>query len=224
MGNMVVDGTHVVHQHGLDTVLDRRRARIAAFAGSLELQQHVAILKATIFNITPVGLEGRADARVEEFLDHADDLTVVGVVTETVLVDNVRGAAFGNGDNRLPSRDGLGNGAKDVGLDVLPAHLVVLADGDEVGAIKHRCDAVNVEEIARQRREVWWLQRRSQIAIFEVGHGQAGRQDSLIREELERIAVGRGTGLDEDTAPRRMSRVMGSQLRSSGSVDCETCV
>lgn len=76
--------TCIMHQHALDPVLQRHRARIAGPARPPELQEHLPVLEAAEIDIPAVLLDRGADPRLEELLDHADNLAVFLAVAERI--------------------------------------------------------------------------------------------------------------------------------------------
>lgn len=200
-----------MHQHALDTILERDGARVTGSAGAPQLQLDIAIVKAPKLNIATVLLDSGADPRLKQLLDHADDLVVILVVGEAVLLGAGGGRLLGrrrllHGDNGLARGDGLGDEGKDLGSDVRPVGVAGLGDGDEVGAVKYRRDAINVHQLGGQLRRVGGRNRRPRVQVLDKRRGEALGQYAVVRQELERVGVGRRFGLDEDGALARAGR------------------
>jgi hypothetical protein len=115
---------NIMHQHALNTILQRNSARVARPASAAELKHNLAVDETAELDIAAVLLDGRADAGLEQFLDHADDFFVFGVVLrffgETALA--VLFAVFlrDGVDDRLPVGDGFGDQREDLWFDVRP--------------------------------------------------------------------------------------------------------
>lgn len=100
-----------MHQHALNAVLERDCARVARPTRPTQLEQDLTILEAAELDVAAVLLDGRPHARVEQLLDHADDLGVVLVVREAVDVLGCL-AVLGSGFLCDGVDDGLAAGEK----------------------------------------------------------------------------------------------------------------
>ncbi len=210
-------GTHVVHQHALDATLQRDGTRVTGSAGAAQLQLDKAVVKAPKLNVAAILLDGGADPRLEQLLDHAHHLVVVLVVGEAVLLHAGGGGLLGRrrlpgGDEGLAARNRLGDEGKDLGPDVRPVCVAGLCDGDEVGAVKHRRHAVNVHQLGGQLRRVRRGYRRARVQVLDKGRREALGEHAVVGQELERVGVGRRFGLDEDGAPARAGRAEAGML------------
>lgn len=197
-----------MHQHALDAILERHGARIARAARAAQLELDEAVVEAAVLNVAAVLLDGRADARLEQLLDHAHHLAVALVVPQAVVVGRVLPVALGVGgaplhhvDQRLPRRHGLGDERKDLGPDVRPVGVGGLGHGDEVGAVEDGRDAVDVHELRGERGRIGGRDGRARRHVLDEGRGDGFGEDAVVREELEGVGVGRALGLDEDGAP-----------------------
>ena len=185
-----------MHQHALDAVLERDSARVARPAGAAQLEVDVAVDEAAELDITAVFLDGGADARLEQLLDHADDLAVVLVVCQAVLLlggqaggrdllpvgaDLPDGRLLAHRHDLLARRDGLGDEAEDLGPDVRPVGVGGLGHGDEVGAVEDGRHAVDVHELRRQRRRVRRRNGRARVQVFEEGRREVLGQHGVVR-------------------------------------------
>lgn len=214
--------TYIVHQHAFDTILKRYCTRVAGAACASELQIHKAVLaEPAELDIATILLDSRADSRLEELLDHADDLVVVLVVGEAVnfLLDRLgTGGHLLDGDDGLARGDGLGDEGKDLRADVGPVGVAGLCDGDEVGAVEDGGDAVNVHELGGERRGVRRRDGGARVEVLDERRGEALGQHAVVGQELEGVAVGCRLGLDEDGAAggdrARESRMLGCCLRA----------
>ena len=190
-----------MHQHALYAVLQRHSARVACPAGSAQLQLDVAIFKSPELYVASVFLNGRPDARLEKFLDHANDLVVVLVVGQAILLGGlVAFPSLDDVDDGLARGDGLRDEGEDLGPDMRPVCIASLGDGDEVGTVEDGRDAVNVHELGSQRGRVRRRDGRSRVQVLDERRVERGGDDAVIREELEGVRVGRVLGLDEDGA------------------------
>lgn len=198
-----------MHQHALDTILQRHGAGIARPARTAELQQHGTLVREPAeLDIAAVFLDSRPYPRLEQLLDHADDLAVVLVVRQAVgLLGGAIGRRTGtallvrrDGDDGLARGDGLGDEGKDLGTDMRPVRVGGLVHGDEVGAVEDRGDAVNVHELGGQRGRVGRRDGGARVEVLDEGGGEGVGEDAVIREELYGVWVGRVFSLDEDCA------------------------
>ena len=197
-----------MHQHALDTILERHRARVARPAGAAQLELDDAVLEAAEVDVAAVLLDGGPDARLEQLLDHADHLGVVLVVRERIdLVGRLHAArvlgslfALDHVDERLAGRDGLGDEREHLGADVRPVGVGVLGHGDEVGAVEDGVDAVDVHKLRGEGRRVRGRNGRAWVEVLDEGRRDGRGQDPVVRQELERVRVGGVLGLDEDVA------------------------
>lgn len=141
-----------MHQHALDTILERYCAGITCPASPAQLQFDKAVIKPPEFNVTAILLDGRSDPCLQQLLDHANNLAVILVVSQAVFFDIlVSVLAFRNIDNGLTRGDCLGNEGKYLGPDMRPIRIPCLGDCDEVCAVEHGRDAVNVHELGGKR-------------------------------------------------------------------------
>lgn len=183
-----LDLLNIMHQHALDAILECHGTRIAGTARTPQLEQNLAVVEAAEFNVTTVFLDSGADARVEEFFDHANDFIVVFVVGKTVgfLTALALLTSFcGDGVD-----DGLARGhvfvdeGEDLGLDVRPGGGRVLCNGDVVGAEEDAGYAVNVEELGGERGWMWRGEGRAGVEVFEERGGDVFWEDALVGVEL----------------------------------------
>ena len=89
------------------------------------------------------------DAGLEQILDRVDDLDVGGI-EEFVVLGAIR--AFALGEQGRARGEMLHDRAEHRRLQRLPVGIVELGDGDEVGAVEHAVDALDVEQCAGERR------------------------------------------------------------------------
>lgn len=150
--------TYIVHKHRLNTILQRNSAGIASATSTTQLQHNNTILKAFQFDITTIFLDSRADASLEQFLDHADNLVVIFVIRERVL-STLLFAVNGTLDCRhdgLARCDSLRDDAEDFRLDVRPVGVAAFRHCDEVCAVEDGCDTFDIEQFRREWGWVWW--------------------------------------------------------------------
>ena len=185
-----------MHQHGLNAVLEGDGAGVAGAAGAPQLQQDHAVLEAAELDVAAVLLDGGPYAGLEELLDHADDFAVVLVVGQAVLLHGGvlragrRGAPIGprscavlagHCHQLLPRGDGLGDQAEDLGLDVGPAGVAGLGDGDEVGAVEYGGDAVDVHQLGGERRRVGRGDGAPRVEVLDEAGRDALREHPVVR-------------------------------------------
>ena len=77
-----------VAEQVLDAVLQRRGRRRAAGAGAAHVEEHDAVAKALEGDVAAVLGDGRAHARLDQFLDGGDGLGIV--LVEELLAGGVR--------------------------------------------------------------------------------------------------------------------------------------
>ena len=146
-----------MHQHRLNAVLQGNGAGIASTASTAQLQHNNTILESLEIDITTVLLDGGTDSRLEELLDHADNLVVILVVGERVLATflvNV-GGTFDAGHDGLARCHGLRDDAEHLGLDVRPVRIAAFRHGDEVGTVENGCHTLHIEQSGGEGRWVW---------------------------------------------------------------------
>ena len=197
--------TYVVHQHALDTVLERHRARIARPARSAQLELNNSILEPAELDIATVLLNSRANPRLQQLLDHAHHLAIVLVVRQAILLVRLLCIllalpALHHVNDRLTGSNSLGDERKHLRADVGPVGVGRLGHGDEVGAVEDRGDAVNVHELRGQWRRVGRRNGAARVHVLDEGRLDRFRDDLGVGQELERVRVGRVLGLDEDGA------------------------
>lgn len=184
-----------MHKHRLNAILQRNRARVACTARTAQFQLHNTILKPAELNVAAVFLNRRPDARFQQFLDHANDLVVVFIVTKGILVASFLRAAvtarrpLHRVHDRLSGRHDFGDQAEDFRLDVRPVRVAGLGHRDEVRSEEHRRHAVNIEQVGGQRRRVRRRQSRSWRQILEERRGEILWQDGLIGKKLESLFI-----------------------------------
>jgi hypothetical protein len=148
-----------MHKHRLNTILQRDSARVAGTASTTQLKQNNTILESLQFDITTVFLDSRADPSLEQFLNHADDLVVVFVISEGVLAIafllTVNGTLDGRHD-RLAGCHGLRDDAEYFRLNVRPVRIAAFCHGDEVCAVEDGGDTFNIEQFGSERGRVRW--------------------------------------------------------------------
>lgn len=216
-----------MHQHALNPILQRDRARVARPARPAQLEHDIAVLKPAELDIAAVLLNGGPHPRLEQLLDHAHHLAIILVIREAVLVlptllllcifrplrlrprlpglslpSSRRGAASNNVHQRLAGRDGLGDERKHLGPDVRPIRVGGFRDRDEVGAVKDGRDPVDAHELGRQRRRVRRRDGAARAEVLDERGSEPFRKHAVVGEELEGVRVGGGFGLDEDGAAR----------------------
>jgi len=195
---------NIMHQHALNTILQRDSAGIARPARAAQLQHNLAVDEPAEFNIAAVLLDSRADASFEELLDHGDDFFIFGVVfgcfAETALA--VLFAVFlrDGVDDRMATRNSLSDQSEDLGFDVRPRRGRVFGDGDVVAAVEDALDAVDVEEVGGEGRGVRSREGGARREVFEEGRGEVYGEDLVVGAEFEGVGVGGVFGLDEDCA------------------------
>lgn len=192
-----------MHQHALDSVLQRHRARVARPACSAQLELDDSILEPAELDIATVLLDRGADPCLQQLLDHAHYLAVVLVVRQAILLVRLLRRflpfiALHHVDDRLSRRDGLGDECKHLRADVRPVGVGRLGHRDEVGAVKDRGDSLDVHELRGQRRRVRWRNGATRVHVLDEGRLDRVRDDLLVGQELERVRVRRVFGLDED--------------------------
>ena len=198
-----------MHQHALNPILQRNRARVTRPARPTQLQQHIAVLEPLELDIPPVLLDCRPHPRLQQLLDHAHHLAVVLVVRQAVLLRHLLALplpggdavlAAGDVDDRLAGADGLGDERKHLGPDVRPVGVGGLGDGDEVLAVEDGGHAVDVHELRGERGGVRRRDGRARVEVLDEGRRDGLGQHAVVREELERVRVRGVFGLDEDGA------------------------
>src|SRR4029078_7561674 len=175
-----------VFEQVLDAVSKSCRRARAAGAGAAHMQKHHPVAVTLEGDIAAVLSDGRADARLEQFLDGLDRLLVLGreIFVRFSGFGDGR-SAFGHGFARQVV---LHDGAENGGLEMLPFALA-LGHADEVGAEEHAGDAVDLEQAGGERRAF----ALGGIAEFHgsfAEHGPAG-------QEFQGGRVGRRFGLNK---------------------------
>jgi hypothetical protein len=177
-----------MHQHTLNTILQCHGTRITGTARTPQLKQYLAVVEAAEFNVAAVFLDSGADARVEEFFDHADDFVVIFVVCQTVGVLTalalLTGFCGNSVDNGLARGHVFVDEGEDLGLDVAPRCGRVLGHGNVVGAEEDAGYAVDVKELGGEGRGVRWGEGGAGIEVFEEGRGDRLWEDALVGVEL----------------------------------------
>ena len=190
-----LEGTHVVHQHRLNAVLQRHSARVASPACAPQLQHDDSVFKAPQLDITTVLLNRGTDPGLQQFLDHADNFVVLLIIGQRVAHSTFLGALRAIGlhsrHDRLAGRHGLRDQAENLGLDVCPLRVACLGHGDKVGAVEDRGDALDVEELGCERRRVWWGQRRARREVFQESGREVLGKDAVVRNELQSLNQGK---------------------------------
>lgn len=134
-------------------------------------------------------MNGRTDACLQQFLDHAHNLIIVLIISErvahTTLLCALRAIAFHRRHNGLASCHSLCDQAKDLGLDVRPLRVAGLGHGDEVGAIENGGDTLDIEELSSKRGRVWWGERRARGEVFEESGREVLWKDAVVRNEFQ---------------------------------------
>lgn len=127
-----------MHKHALNAVLQGDCARVASPASTAQLQKNLAVDETSELNVTTILLDSRANASLEQFLDHADNLTVILIVLQRVLLDCLLFTTLSRNRvyKRLSRCHGLGNQSKDLRLDVRPWGGRVFCNGNVVGTIE----------------------------------------------------------------------------------------
>jgi hypothetical protein len=195
---------NIMHQHALNTILQRNSARIARPARAAQLQHNLPVDKPAELDVAAVLLDRGADAGFEELLDHGDDFLILRVVfgrfAEPALA--VLFAIFlrDGVDDRMATRNSLSDQREDLWLDVRPGRGGVLGDGDVVAAVEDALDAVDVEEIGGEGRGVWRREGGARREVFEEGGGEVFGEDLVVGAEFEGVGIGGVFGLDEDCA------------------------
>lgn len=188
-----------MHEHPLDTILEGDCAGVARSAGTAKLQLHVAVFEAPEVNIATILLDRRPDSSLQELLDHADNLAVIFVVRQAVLFHLLIALLpLRHVDKLLAGCDCLGNQGEDLWSNVGPVRIPCLGDGDEVCAVKHRRDAINVHELRGERRRVWRRDGRPRVKIFDERRVEVFGHDSVVWQEFESIFIGCFLGLYEN--------------------------
>jgi hypothetical protein len=176
-----------MHQHRLNTILQRNSARVASTTSTAQLKHNDTILESLQLNIATILLDSGSDSRLEKLLDHTDYLIVILVVGERILATfliGVEGALDGR-HNRLAGGHGLRDNAEDLGLDVRPLRVAAFRHGDEVGAVENGCDTLNIKQFGRKRRGVRWGEGRARSEVFQECAGEAFWEDAGVGDELE---------------------------------------
>jgi hypothetical protein len=133
-------------------------------------------------DVAAVAGDRRANPRIQQLLDLVDNLLIL---RRHVLFGRGRGGVHsGTAGDKV-----LHEGPKNLGLKLLPAFVLRLGHGDEVGAEEDAGDARKREECARQGAAPGGLPR-GEVRSGGAHHVAAG-------EELERRGVWGAFGLDE---------------------------
>lgn len=183
-----------MHQHGLNSILQRHSARVASPACAPQLQHDNTILKAPQLDITAVLLNRRTDAGLQQFLDHAHDFVVVLIVSEriahTTLLRALGAIALHGRHNGFAGCHGLCDQAEDLGLDVRPLRVASLGHGDEFGAVEDGGDTLDIEELSSERGRVWRGERRARGEVFEESGWKVVGKDAVVRNEFQCLQSG----------------------------------
>lgn len=185
-----------MHQHVLNPILQRHGARVARATRAPQLEQDLPVAEAAELDVAAILLYRRPDACVQQLPNHADNLAVLLPESHTLALSLLprprplrpgpvlRLAALDRVHNRLARRDGLGDEAEDLGLDVRPRRVRPLRHGYEVRPVEDGGDAVDVHEPRCQWRRVRRRHRRPRREILQEGRRERLGQDAVVGDEF----------------------------------------
>mmetsp|Transcript_6727 Transcript_6727/g.17239 ORF Transcript_6727/g.17239 Transcript_6727/m.17239 type:complete len:304 (+) Transcript_6727:445-1356(+) len=178
-------------QHVLDAGLERDTGARAPVARPLHLHRHhPRLLVPPLENYVAAILRYcRSDASLQQLFDHGHDLVVVLGNRSTGRIQLI---LFG--DDVFSGGVKVHHGGEHLGLQHAPVVLVALGDRHEVRAEEHARDAVDVEQLLRERR------RHSFTGVGEVFAAGAVDHHGFAWEEHEGRGIGGRLRLDEDAA------------------------
>ena len=167
----------------LDPVTQGCRRAWAAGAGAAHMQVNDPVPEPVEGDIAAVIRDRRTHARIQELLDGADRILVLGIVL--LLHARIHRAVAGH---RVARHVVLHDGAEDRRPDVRPLG-IALGHRDEVRPQEHACDALDLKQPCGERRG-GGLNLGAIVDRVIAQHGFAG-------DELEGRRVRRRLGLDE---------------------------
>lgn len=115
-----LDFGDVVHEHALDTALERDRAGVATAARALELEPYdsisvLALSESSVLDISTILLDRGSHTRIEQFFNHRNRLAV-RVEDERILATLTRGVVRVRKE-RVTGSEEFHDGTVDLGLE-----------------------------------------------------------------------------------------------------------